>query len=63
LSVSGSTSANTGVAPRWTMTLAVDAKVMGEVMTSSPAATPMASSARCKAAVQELTATARRAPT
>ena len=62
LSVSGSTSTNTGRAPRCTMTLAVDANVIGEVITSSPAPTPTASSARCSAAVHEFTATQCGAP-
>ena len=62
LSVSGSTSTNTGRAPRWTMTLAVEANVIGDVITSSPAPTPTASSARCSAAVHEFTATQCAAP-
>ena len=40
LRVSGCTSQKTGVAPQWTMTLAVEAKVIGVVMTSSPRPTP-----------------------
>src|SRR6186713_1754297 len=50
------TSANTGVAPVWTMTFAVAGQVIGDVITSSPGPTPTASSARCKAAVPEATA-------
>ena len=60
--VSGCTSQNTGLAPVWTITLAVDANVMGVVITSSPAPTPSATSARCRAAVQLLVPTARVQP-
>src|SRR5215831_19089425 len=60
-SVRGSTSVNTGVAPTWTITLAVAGKVMGEVMTSSPGPMPRATRPRCMAAVQEVTPRARRA--
>jgi hypothetical protein len=42
---------------------AVAAKVIGEVTTSAPGARSSASSARCSAAVHELTATAAGAPT
>src|SRR5262245_21690486 len=50
------TSAKTGVAPAWTITLAVAGQVIGVVITSSPGPTPTASSARCSAAVPEATA-------
>ena len=45
------------------MVLAVDANVSGEVMTSSPGPMSCESSARCSAAVHELTAMACLAPT
>ena len=45
------------------MVFAVEAKVSGVVMTSSPGPMPCVSSARCSAAVQELTATQCFAPT
>ena len=45
-------------APVWTTAFAVAQNVIGVVMTSSPGPTPDTSMARCKAAVQELTATA-----
>ena len=51
-------SANTGVAPAWITTFAVAQNVNGVVMTSSPLPIPVASSDRCSAAVQELTARA-----
>ena len=54
----GSTSARTGVAPAWMMALTEAQKVNGVVMTSSPGLIPAARMLRCKAAVQELTATA-----
>src|SRR5688572_1129565 len=57
------TSANTGVAPVCTMTLAVAGHVIGVVITSSPGPTPSASSDRCIAAVPEVTARACFAPT
>ena len=56
--VCGSTSTSTGVAPAWMMALTVAQKVKGVVITSSPGCNPAASMARCRAAVQELTATA-----
>src|ERR1017187_7736441 len=62
-SVSGETSANTGVAPWYKMQLAVAQKVMGVVIASSPGASPAANAAPCKAAVPELKLTAYRAPT
>jgi hypothetical protein len=52
------TSAKTGFAPAWTITFAVAGHVMGDVITSSPASTPTASSERCSAAVPEATASA-----
>jgi len=61
-SVSASTSTNTGRAPRCTMTFAVEAKVTGDVITSSPGPTPTASRPRCSAAVHEFTATQCAAP-
>ena len=57
------TSANTGVAPVWTITFAVAGHVIGVVITSSPGPTPSATSARCIAAVPEETASACFAPT
>src|SRR5581483_11568083 len=63
LSVSGSTSAKTGVAPVCTITLAVAGHVTGVVITSSPGPIPIATSARCIAAVPDETATACSAPT
>ena len=62
-SVSGSTSTMTGVAPAWWMTCAVAQNVIVVVMTSSPGPMPAAASAICMAAVPELTARARSAPT
>ena len=56
--VAGSTSASTGVAAAWMTALTVAAKVSAVVTTSSPGCRPKASIERCKAAVQELTATA-----
>src|SRR5262249_43496540 len=52
----------TGRAPRCSTTAAVAVKVIGLVITSSPGPTPIASSARWSAAVQELTASAWRHP-
>src|SRR4029079_17255016 len=63
LSVSASTSTSTGVAPTWAITSALAANVHVGTMTSSPGPTPIASSARCSAAVAELTATAFGNPT
>ncbi len=61
--VSGSQSTSTGFAPKYATTSADAANVIVGTTISSPAATPMASSARWSAAVAELTATACRAPT
>src|ERR1039458_10155324 len=61
-SVSGETSANTGVAPWYKMQLAVAQKVMGVVIASSPGPRPAANAAPCNAAVPELKLTACRAP-
>ena len=55
-SVSGRMSANTGVAPQWTITLAVAGQVSDVVITSSPGPTPSAASDRCSAAVHDETA-------
>src|SRR4051812_41999635 len=62
-SVSSWMSANTGVAPVWTITFAVAGQVIEVVITSSPGPTPSATSARCIAAVPEETASACFAPT
>src|SRR5581483_6588355 len=62
LSVSGSTSAKIGVAPVCTITLAVAGHVIGVVITSSPGPIPIATSARCIAAVPDETAIACVAP-
>ena len=51
--VSGSLSTKTGLALRYPTTSAVAAKVMVGKMTSSPSLTPIASNARCSAAVPE----------
>ena len=53
-----SLSTNTGVAPRYRIgfTLATNVRVL--TRTSSPGPTPTSRSARCRAAVPELTATA-----
>src|SRR3954470_11887979 len=56
------TSAKTTSAPQWTITFAVAGHVIGLVITSSPGPTPSASSARCIAAVPEVTAIACFAP-
>src|ERR1035441_727512 len=61
-SVSGETSANTGVAPWYKMQLVVAQKVMGVVIASSPVPSPAANAAPCNAAVPELKLTACRAP-
>src|SRR4051812_34409938 len=50
------TSANTGVAPVWTITFAVAGHVIGDVITSSPAPMSSATSARSIAAVPDATA-------
>ena len=57
-SVSAETSANTGVAPWYKTQLAVAQKVIGVVIASSPAPSPAANAAPCKAAVPELKLTA-----
>src|SRR5664280_3226814 len=62
LPVSSQTSANTTVAPSTEAQLAVDTKVSGVVTTSSPAPTPRAAYATCKAAVPDVTDTARETP-
>src|SRR6478735_10922517 len=54
--VSPRTSAKTGVAPQCTITFAVDGQVIDVVITSSPGPTPSATSDRCRAAVQDETA-------
>ncbi len=56
--MSGSTSTSTGRAPTCPITFTDAAKVMGVVMTSSPGPTREVTSAVCKAAVHELTASA-----
>ena len=56
LSVSSRMSAKTGVAPQCTITFAVAGQVIDVVITSSPGPTPSATSERCRAAVQEETA-------
>jgi len=56
--VTGSMSANTGVAPEWMIALTVAQKVSGVVITSSPGCRPAAIMLTCSAAVQELTAAA-----
>ncbi len=53
---SSRTSQKTGVAPQCSITFAVAGQVIGVVITSSPGPTPTASSARCSAAVPEVTA-------
>ena len=55
-------SANTGLAPQYRAQLALAAKVMGLVITSSPGPIPAASAAICSAAVPLLTATQYLAP-
>ena len=59
---SPSMSTNTGLAPTDTTALAVAANVNDGTSTSSPRPMPRAKRAACRAAVPELTATARRAP-
>ena len=56
--MTSSTSAKTGVAPRWTTTLAEAIQVNAGTMTSSPGPTPIAASARWSAVVQEVVARA-----
>ena len=58
LRVSRSMSANTGVPPSQSAAVAVEAKVSGDVKTSSPSPTPAAKYAHCRAAVPEETTTA-----
>ncbi len=53
-----SQSTRTGLAPACRMALSVAQKVIGVVMTSSPGLRSSAARDRCRAAVQELTATA-----
>ena len=60
--MAASQSTRTGRAPRCSITAPVAVNVMGEVITSSPGRTPTASSARCSAAVQDVTARACRQP-
>src|SRR5262245_26021140 len=59
---SSRTSTKTGVAPEWTITLAVAGHVIGVVITSSPGPTPSATSDRCSAAVPEASASTCSAP-
>ncbi len=61
--VTGSMSANTGLAPSYTIALAEATNDSGLVTTSSPASTPTARNARCNPAVPLLTAQAYGAPT
>ena len=61
-SVSHSTSARTTLPPACRMVLAVAQNVIGVVMTSSPGFRSSAASERCRAAVQESTQMAFRAP-
>ena len=56
--LSGLISTNTGFAPTLTMTFAVEANVIGVVITSSPVPIPRVSRLRCNPAVQEFTALA-----
>ena len=56
--VSGSTSTSTGRRPASATTFAVAGKVYAGTSTSSPGSSPNASTARCSAAVPELTASA-----
>src|ERR1039458_3199842 len=58
-----STSTITGVAPRWTTTLAVAQNVSVGTITSSPGPTPSAANDVCSAAVHEFTAIACFTPT
>ena len=55
---SESTSAKTGLAPTWVMASAVNAAVIGEVMTSLPGPMPSDMSARARASVPLPTPTA-----
>src|SRR3984893_15217259 len=58
LRVSGSTSTSMGRAPTCSITLTPEQNVIGVVRTASPGPIPRLTSARCKAAVQELNARA-----
>src|SRR5216117_2354378 len=60
--VSASTSTRTGRAPTCSMTLTEAANVNGVVITSSPGPTPSVTSAVCRAAVHEFSASAPDAP-
>src|ERR1700683_2795406 len=62
LSVSASTSTNTGRAPACSIACTPEQNVRGVVITASPGPIPSASNERCRAAVQELTAKASGAP-
>src|SRR6266700_1872485 len=62
LNVARSMSQNTGLAPKYSTTLAVDTHVKAGTITSSPGLTSNAATARCSAVVQELAATAWAAP-
>ena len=62
VSVSASTSTNTGVAPQYRMPHTVPTKVLATVITSSPGPTSAARNAMCMADVPELQATACAAP-
>ena len=59
---SSSMSAKTGMAPAISAHVAVEVKVYGGTMTSSPGCTPHPNTAAWSAAVAELKATAKRAP-
>ena len=63
LYVSRSMSTKTGVQPAWTIALAEATKERLGQMTSSPGRTGKASNAKCRAVMQEETATACEAPT
>src|SRR5271165_408522 len=62
-SVSGQTSANTGVAPWYKTQFAVAANVRGVVIASLPSLSPAANEVACNAAVPELKLTAYAEPT
>ena len=57
LPVKRSTSAKTGLAPTWMITLAVETNVNGVVITSSPGPIPKVFKPKCIVAVAEFTAT------